>query len=107
METVRDIVIIISGITGTFALIVLVFMVLKLYPRASQALDRVGQAAEDIHGAVEGAKSGARLASGVFDVVSPVLPGPSWLKLTYRGAASIPRAVRFISRFRRSKSSTC
>lgn len=101
METVRDIVLIVFGVTGTVTSLVLLIICFKLYGRAFQALERVGRAAEDIHGAAEGARSGVRLASGVFDVVGPVLPGPGWLRLAYRGAASLPRAISFISRFKR------
>ncbi len=101
METVRDIVVIVFGVTGTVTSIVLLIVSIKLYGRASQALERVGLAAEDIHGAAEGARSRVRLAKGVFEVMSPVLPGLGWLRLTSRGAAALPEAVRFISRFKK------
>lgn len=101
METVRDIVVIVFGVTGTVTSLVLLIVCYKLYPRVSQALERIGRAAEDIHGAAEGARSGARIASGVLDVVGPVLPGPGLLRLAYRGTAALPRAVRFISRFKK------
>ncbi len=102
METIRDIVVIVFGVTGTITSLVLLIVSTKLYGRASQALERVGIAAEDIHGAAEGARSRVRLAKGVFEVMSPVLPGLGWLKLTSRGAAALPEAVRFISRIKKS-----
>ncbi len=101
METVRDIVVIVFGVTGTVTSLVLVIVSTKLYGRASQALERVGLAAEDIHGAAEGARSRVRLVKGVLEVVSPLLPGSGWVRLTSRGAAALPGAVRLISRVKR------
>ena len=101
MEIIRYIVVILFGVTGTVTSLVLLIIFINLYGRASQALGRVGLAADDIHGAAEGARSRLRLARGVFSVVGPVLPGPGWFRSTYRGAAALPRAVRFISPFKR------
>lgn len=105
METVRDIVIIVFGLTGTITSLVLLILSTKLYGRASLALERLGLAAEDIHGAAEGARNRVHLAKGVLGVVSPVVPGPAWVRLTSRGVAAVPRAVRFISRFKRPPTS--
>ena len=105
MESVRDIVVIVFSVTGTVTSVVLLIICFKLYGRTSQALERVGRASDDIHEAAEGARSGVRLAIGTLQVVGPVLPGPSWFRVTYRTAAAIPRAVRFISRFKRPSAS--
>ncbi len=105
MESVRDIVVTVFSVTGTVTSVVLLIMCLKLYGRASQALERVGRASDDLHAAAEGARSGMRLAKGALDVVGPALPGPSWFRVSYRAAAAIPRAVRFISRLKRPPAS--
>ena len=101
METVRDIVVIVFGVTGTVTSLVLVVVSVKLYGRASQAMEQLGVAADDIHGAAEGARSRVRLAKGVLDVVSQIIPGSGWVRLTSRSAAALPGAVRLISRFKR------
>ena len=62
METVRDIVVIGFGVTGTVTSLVPLLICTKLYGRASRALERIGLAAEDIHEAAEGARSRVRLA---------------------------------------------
>ena len=105
METVRDIVIIMFGLTATVSSLALLFMGLHLYQRASQALQRVGRTAEEVHGAVEGARRGVRLASRMVEIGGSVLPGLGWLTWTHRGAAALPRVVRSISRFKRRKAS--
>ena len=105
METVRDIVVIIFSVTGTAASVVLLIMGLRLYGPASQALQQVGRVSDDIHEAAEGARTGVRLAKGALKVVDSVLPGPRLLTMTCCVAVTIPRAVRFISRFKRSSES--
>ena len=102
METVRDIVVIVFSVTGTIASVVMLVMGFKLYGRTAQALDQKGRASEDIHEAAEGARSGVRLAKRALEAVGPALPGPLLVGITYKVAATIPRAVRFISRFKRS-----
>ena len=101
METVRDVVVIVFGVTGTVTSLVLLIVCTKMYGRAAQALDRLGIAAEDIPGAAEVARSRVRLAKGVLEVVSPILPGSGWVRLTSRSAAALPAAVRVLSRFKR------
>ena len=105
METVRDVVIIVFGLTAAVTSLVLLYVGVDLYRRAGRALDRVGRAAEDVHGAVEGARTGARLASGLVEIVGSVFLGPGWLRWTYRGVASVSRVVRSIARFKRERSS--
>lgn len=106
METVRDIVVIVFSVTGTVVSAVLLVMGFKLYGRTAQALEQVGRASEDIHEAAEGARSGVRLAKGVLEVVAPALPGPRFVAMAHQVAATIPRAVRFISRIKRPPAST-
>ena len=100
MENTRDIVVIVFSVTGTVASIVLLFMCIKLYPRVSQALERVGRASDDFHEVAEGARSGMRLAKDALDIVGPALPGSGWFRITYLAAAAIPRVVRLVSRFK-------
>ena len=97
MDTGRDIVVIVFGVTGTITSLVLIIVSTKLYGRASQALERVGIAAEDIHGAAEVARSRVRLAKGVFEVMSPVLPGIGWLRSMRTTSASACRASSVVS----------
>lgn len=106
MESARDIVVIVFSATGTVTSVVLLIMCFRLYGRTSQALERVGRASDDLHAAAEGARSGMRLAKCALEIVGPALPGPSWLRMTYRAAAAIPSAVRFLSRFKRSSANT-
>ncbi len=105
METMRDIVVIVFSVTGTISSAVLLIMALKLYGPASQTLQQFGRVSDDIHEAAEGARSGVRLAKGALKIVGPILPGPRLLTMTCRVAVTIPRAVRFISRFKTSPAS--
>ncbi len=106
METMRDIVVIVFSVTGTIASVVMIVMGFKLYGRTAQALEQVGRVSEDIHDAAEGARSGVRLAKGVLEVVDPALAGPRFVAMAHQVAATIPRAVRFISRIKRPSAST-
>ena len=103
METTRDIVIIIFGITGVMASVVLVIMSIKIYGRTCEALERVGRASEDIHVVAEGVRSGVSLAKGALEVVGPVLPGLGWIRSTYRAAKTIHRVTKLFSRLRRTE----
>ena len=105
METVRDIVVIVFSGTGTAASVGLLIMGFRLYGPASQALQQFGRVSDDIHEAAEGARTGVRLAKGALEAVGPVLPGPRLFAMTCRVAVTIPRAVRFISRFKGSSES--
>ena len=58
METMRDIVVIVFSVTGTVTSVVLLIVGFKLQGRASQALERVGRASDDIHEAAEGLEAG-------------------------------------------------
>ena len=103
METVRDLVIIVAGITTILTLSVLVVMGLRLYARASRTLVRVGRATDDIHGAVEGARSGMNAAKEMLEIAGFLLPGAGWVKLTSRGTPALFRAIRFITGMSRTK----
>ena len=98
METIRDIVVIVFSVTGTISSAVLLIMALKLYGRAAQALEQVGRVSDDIHEAADGVRSGVRVAK---EVLGSIFPGPRVVEATYRVVTTVPRAVRFISRFRR------
>ena len=106
MGTVRDIVIIMFGLTATVTSLALLFMGFDLHRKASRTIEGVGRATEDIQGAVVGARSGLRLASRLVEIGGPVVWGLGWLAWTYRGAAALPRAARFIFRFKRRRAST-
>lgn len=105
METVRDIVVIVFSVTGTITSVVLFVIGFKLYGKTAQALEQVSLASEDIHDAADGARSGVRLAKGALEVIRTSLPGPRLAAMTYKVAATVPRAVRSISRFKRSPAS--
>lgn len=105
MEIVRDIVVIIFGVTGTVVSGMVVIMIFKLYGRTCEALERVGRASDDIHDMAEGVRSGARVAKEAVTAVGSAVPGSNWFRMTYRTAAVIPRAVRFFSRFKRPPAS--
>ena len=98
MDTIRDIVVIVFGVTGTITSLMVLIICFKLYGRASQALDRVGRAADDIHGAAEVVRRTPRLAKGVYNFVGPILPRLRLLRLAFRGAAAISRIAKFASR---------
>ena len=102
METIRDIVVIVFSVTGTVAAVVFLIMGFKLYGPASRALEKVDRVSDDIHDAAEGARSGVRLARTAMEVVSPVVPGERLVATAYRVATAFPRAVRFVSRFKKS-----
>ncbi len=105
MESTRDIVVIIFGVTGTVASGMLVIMIFKLYGRTCEALERVGRASNDIHDAAEGVRSGARVAKEALTVVGSAVPGSNWSRMAYRTAMVIPRAVRLFSRFKKPPAS--
>ena len=104
METVRDIVVIIFSVTGTFTFILLLFVGFKLYGRSSRALERFGRVSDDIHEAAEGARSGVRLVKVVLEAVGTAFPGPGSLIMSGRAADAIPRIVGLISRIKRPSS---
>ena len=103
MEAARDIVIIVTGITVTLTFTSFTFMVIRLYPKASKALDRMSRAAEDIQGAVEGARSGMRAATGILETAMSLAPGIGWVNQVSRAATSVARSVSVINPRRRSK----
>ena len=105
MDTIRDIVVIVFGVTGTITSLMVLIIFFKLYGKASQALDRVGLAAEDIHDAAEVVRKTPRLAKALYDFVGPILPRLGLLRLAFRGAAAIPRIARFASRARKPPTS--
>ena len=98
MDEIRDIVIIVFGVTGTVTSVIVLIIGFKLYRKASQALDRVGRVADDIHGVVEMGRSSVGLAKGIYDIVGPILPRLGLLRAAVRGAAAIPRIARLASR---------
>ena len=102
METVRDIVIIVFGVTGTITAAVFLILGIKLYLRTSQALKRIGRVAEDIHGAAQGAQSGVNIAKGAFDIVAGIIPGTRLLRPASKGAVALARAIRIVPRFKRN-----
>ena len=102
METVRDIVIIVFVVTGTITAAVLLILGIKLYLRTSQALNRIGRVADDLHGAAQGAQSGVNIAKGAIDIVAGFIPGTRSLKPVYKGAIALARAIRIASRFKRN-----
>lgn len=101
METVRDIVVIVLSVTGTVTPLVLLIICFELYGRTSEALERVGSASDEIHEVTAIARSGERLAKGVFELMGPSLQGRGWMRLAHRGAVVLPKAVRSIARFKR------
>ncbi len=98
METIRDIVVIVFSVTGTVASVVYLIMGLKLYGSATRALENVDRVSDDIHEAADGVRSGVRVAK---EFLGSIFPGPRVVEATYRVVTTVPRAVRFISRFRR------
>ena len=101
MESMRDIVIIIFGLNGIVASVVLVVIGFKLYGRTCEALERVGRASDHIHNVTEGVRSGARAAKETLAVAGSAVPGLTWFRMTHRTAATIARAAKIISRFKR------
>lgn len=101
MDTIRDIVVIVFGVTGTITSLTVLILCFKLYGRACQALDRVGRAAEDIHGVAEVVRRTPHLAKSVYNFVDPILPRLGLLRLVFRGAAAIPRIAKFASQARK------
>ncbi len=81
METLRDIVIVVFGITGTITLLVTLVVLGLLYSKLSRALDEVARPARDVHKAVDAARTGAKKAGEVLAVVSAAVPTTRRLKV--------------------------
>ena len=101
MEMIRDMVVLVFSVTGTFASVLLLIMGFKLYGRICDALERVGRASDDVHDIAEGIQSGARVAKEALTVASSTVPGSGWFRMTYRTAAAISQAAKLFSRFKR------
>ena len=105
MESVRDIVVIVFGITGTITSVVLVVLGVKLYVTASQAMQRIEHVAEDIHGTAHDVRGGVSLVKGIVEIVSVFTPGVRLFKPIYKGAISLSRAANFVSRLKNTSKS--
>jgi hypothetical protein len=103
LETIRDIVLIVFGVTGTVTSLIVLLLCFKLYGKASHALEQVGAVAEDVHVVTEQGRKLAGLAKGVSEILGPTMSPFNLGRIGSRGLAVILGIRRITSKRDKSR----